>query len=160
MIFVTVGSVFPFDRLVSAADDWADRRGVKPLAQIGRSNYVAKALNTVGSLENARYRDAVAESRAVVAHAGMGSILTASKFGKPIVIMPRRKALNEHTTDHQLDTADWMSALPGVHVARDESELGEKIDYAMSSAVPAQIRAQAAPELIESLKRRLNAYLA
>ena len=159
MIFVTVGSVFPFDRLVRAADDWAFRAGETPLAQIGRSEYRTRALRTVKSLENADYRNAVAECRVVVAHAGMGSILTAGEYEKPIVIMPRRLAQGEHNTDHQLDTARWVANIPGVHVAADDTELAARIDAALADPSPALIRAEADPALLDRLKARLGAYI-
>lgn len=159
LIFITVGSVYPFDRLVSAADKWAVSHNALPLAQIGRSSYSAKSLKTVEALQNTEYRHAMASCSVVVAHAGMGSVLTAGELGKPIVIMPRLKALGEHNTDHQVDTADWMSNLKGVHVARDEAELSAKINYALENPEPAQIRTHADPYLIEKLKDRLNHYL-
>lgn len=158
LIFVTVGSVFPFDRLVAAADDWAQSHGMRPPAQIGRSKYQARSLETVESLPNNAYRAAVAACQVVVAHAGMGSILTAAEFGKPIVVMPRRADMNEHNTDHQLDTAEWMRNRQGVLVATNEHELGRQIDAALSVGQGAQVRQGAEPVFIERLRSRITDY--
>ena len=44
MIFVTVGSQLPFDRLVRAVDDWAaGNGGAAAFAQIGASSYLVPA---------------------------------------------------------------------------------------------------------------------
>ena len=67
-------------------------------------------------------------STAIVAHAGMGTILTALELGKPLLIMPRRAALGEHRNDHQLATAERFAAVDGVKVAFDETEFALKLD--------------------------------
>ena len=79
MIFVTVGSQMPFRRLVQAVDEWAQRNPtVEVLAQIGRDGtFQPVALHAFESVPPARYAELVQASDLVVAHAGMGSVLTA-----------------------------------------------------------------------------------
>lgn len=155
MIFVTVGSVFPFDRLVQAADDWALENNVEVLAQIGHSDYKARSLKTVKSLPNKDYRDAVANCKLVVSHAGMGSIITAAEYAKPIVIVPRRLSRGEHNTNHQVDTAEWMSTRSGVYVAREIGELGSCIELALKEATPADVSKFADQILIQQLRKKI-----
>jgi len=159
MIFVTVGSVFPFDRMIAAADAWAAQTGVRTLAQIGRSTYSPRALEVVQTMPLAAYREAVTSSEIVVAHAGMGSIMTAAECNKAIVVMPRRKDLGEHNTDHQLDTAQWMRDRPGVFVAMDEGELGDRIAAARAVRQAAAVPLAADREMIARLKARITDYL-
>ncbi len=64
----------------------------------------------------------------VVAHAGMGSIITALTLAKPLVVMPRRVELGEHRNDHQAATAERFAARPGVVVAADERQLPGILD--------------------------------
>ena len=64
----------------------------------------------------------------VVAHAGMGSILSALSLGKSLVILPRREDLGEHRNDHQRATAERVAERPGVFVAADEAELPGLLD--------------------------------
>ena len=46
MIFVTIGSMFPFDRLIRVMDDWTARSGRKDvLAQIGNGGYVPQHMS-------------------------------------------------------------------------------------------------------------------
>ena len=101
-IFVTVGTQLPFDRLVRAMDDWAaSHPGHEVLAQTGDGAFVARAIATVRTLSREAFARAVAEADVVVAHAGIGSVLTALDAGKPVVLMPRRADLREHRNDHQ-----------------------------------------------------------
>ena len=126
MIFVTIGSMFPFDRLVRAMDAWAEAQAetaagpVPLLAQIGDGGYEPQHMRWVRSLDRDAYARAVVESDVVVAHAGMGSVITAGEHGKPIVLLPRLAAQGEHTSDHQVDTARWLRTRPGIHVADTE----------------------------------------
>ena len=64
----------------------------------------------------------------MVAHCGMGSILSALSHGKPIVVMPRSAAKGEHRNEHQFATAQRFSDQPGVTVAWDEADLRNCLD--------------------------------
>ena len=124
MIFVTVGTDLPFDRLVRAVDDWAGRRGRQDIfAQIGASRWTPSHLPHRNFLPPDEFTQRFAEARVIVAHAGMGTILSALRWEKPILVMPRRAALGEQRNDHQLATARHLSELGRVSVAMDESEL-------------------------------------
>ena len=61
----------------------------------------------------------------IVAHAGMGTIISAMQHQKPIIIFPRIAALGEHRNEHQMATAKKMKELGYVHVAFNEKELKE-----------------------------------
>jgi hypothetical protein len=62
-----------------------------------------------------------------VAHAGMGTILSALELGTPVLVMPRRAALGEQRNDHQVATARRFKQLGGVGVAFDEHELMHRL---------------------------------
>jgi UDP-N-acetylglucosamine transferase subunit ALG13 len=137
VIFVTIGSMFPFDRLVRAMDAWAAARpeaeaGEDILAQIGDGGYAPQRMRWVRRLDPADYAAAVVAARLVVAHAGMGSVITAGEHGKPVVLLPRRGTLGEHTNDHQVDTARWLRTRPGIRVAGTEAELPARIAEALT----------------------------
>lgn len=123
MIFLTVGEQLTFDRLVQAVDDWARDEQVEVVAQIGPTKLVPCYLQHQPSFPQKEYRCLFERADCVVAHAGMGTIITAVELNKPLLVMPRLQAFNEHRTDHQLATAQRFSRLPIVTVAWDESEL-------------------------------------
>lgn len=158
MIFVTIGSVFPFDRLVAAIDDWAAEtgRGGECFAQIGAGDYKPTNMRWAPSLSHADYASSVKAAKVIVSHAGMGSAITAMREQVPIVMLPRRLEAGEHTTDHQMATARWLEAKPGVFIAWDESELAEKIALAEASSGAGSALSQYAPEeFTERLKQQL-----
>lgn len=125
MIFVTIGSAFPFDRLIRAMDNWAAEtgRGAECFAQIGKGSYRPSHMDWCESLPEAEFAAAVQRASLIVSHAGMGSVITAMRFATPIVILPRRFDTGEHTTDHQMATARWLEGKEGVFVAWEEGKL-------------------------------------
>jgi len=134
VIFVTVGSQMPFDRLILGADSWRQAHpSARVIAQIGDSRLRPAAMETYCTLPPQRFTALLAEADIVVAHAGMGTIITAAEFRKPLVLLPRRGALRETRNDHQVATANWLRIKPGIFVADDETELPDAIDAALSS---------------------------
>jgi UDP-N-acetylglucosamine transferase subunit ALG13 len=131
MIFVSVGAQMPFDRLIRAVDQWAGLHRDRPsqiFAQIGDSAYRAQYIETTRFIHPAEFRNRVKNARIVVAHAGMGSIITALEFGKPLIVMPRRGDLGETRNDHQVATALHFAAKGNITAAFSESEFIEKLD--------------------------------
>lgn len=154
MIFVTVGYQMPFDRLVSAVDRWAGRNPQAEIfAQIGPSELRPAHLEYAAFMEPEEFKRCVENSNVLVAHAGMGSILTALQYGKPILVMPRHAARSETRNDHQLATARHLSNHPGIEVAADELELLEKLESLSRIDLPSRIASTASPELIDRLRR-------
>lgn len=148
MIFVTVGSMFPFDRLIAAMDQWAAGLGQsrgEVLAQIGAGSLEPCHMRWVRRLERAEFARTVAGADLVVAHAGMGSVITAGEYGKPIVLLPRRAAAGEHTNDHQIDTAGWLRRRPGIYVADAEQDLGACIAEALARGASGESLGATAP---------------
>lgn len=129
MIFLTVGTQLPFDRLVSAVDTWAQQHpDVEVIGQIGPSSLSPSHMRSSQFLNPKEADGLFRKASLVVAHAGMGSILTALKYRKPILIVPRKAQLGEHRNEHQMATAKWLQTRPGVFVAWDTVELAKSLD--------------------------------
>lgn len=163
MIFITVGSAFPFDRLIKSMDTWAAEtgRGEECLAQIGRGTYQPTHMEWHRTLEHAHFAETMKSASVVVAHAGMGSVITAMQHGIPIVMLPRHFEAGEHTTDHQIATARWLEDKPGVFIAWDETSLEDAIAKAEVWSSTGSLLASSAPitfttKLNEQLSRWLE----
>jgi UDP-N-acetylglucosamine transferase subunit ALG13 len=145
----------PFDRLVVAMNDWAAKRAdtVDVFAQIGRTDLCPRALRYAPSISPSEFNEKIRTSTVIVAHAGMGSVLTALEVGKPLVLMPRRGDRHETRNDHQLATAKWLAKRKGIFVAMDETELPSAIDRALTSCKIEQgISPYASPSLIQAIQ--------
>lgn len=154
MIFVTVGTQLPFDRMVRTVDAWAGQnRDVEVFGQVGPSDYRPRNMKWSAFLDAAQCRQWVERASVVVAHAGMGSVLTALELGKPIIVMPRRAHLGEHRNEHQLATARNLLAQGRVIVALDEAHLAEKLANLQMLSSGHRIPQHASPRLLSALRR-------
>lgn len=129
MIFLTIGTLFEFDRLVKAIDISVSSGLIKEdvFAQIGPGRYIPKAIRYVQTLDKEEYDRTVQQCSALVSHAGMGSISIGLKYDKPLLVMPRLRKYREHVNDHQLHTARKFEQLGHILAAYDTDELVEKI---------------------------------
>ena len=137
MIFLTVGTQFPFDRLVRAVDESLARSELEEgvFAQVGRKGYRPRHMEWVETLEREVFAERVAGARALIGHAGIGTILIALEAGKPLLVMPRLQRYGEIVNDHQVATARKFAELGHVLLAYDESEIPAKL-AALDSFIP------------------------
>ena len=144
----------PFDRLIRIMDQWAaEHPHIAFYAQIGPNAWKPRHIAWTEFLEPEEYREHVEAATTVVAHAGIGSIITALELGKPILIMPRHGELGETRNDHQVATACRFERLEGVKVAYTESQLLTRLAQARLLDSCDRIPPQADDRLIQSLKR-------
>ncbi len=157
MIFATVGSQEPFDRLIRAVDEWGRLHPrIDIFAQIGNSDFRPKHVDYTKFLEPAEFNRVMRAAKVIVAHAGMGSIISALELGKPIVVMPRHGALRETRNDHQVATAKRFGAQGRVVVAHDEQDFLGKLDYAITLPETDRIDPKASPRLIATIRAFLD----
>lgn len=164
MIFLTIGTHEPFDRLVRAVDAWcaSQTSGQTLFGQItapGAGAYVPQHFEWVSRLTPVDYAAHFAAADLIVSHAGMGSILTALQAAKPIVILPRRGHLRETRNDHQYTTMNILGSRPGIHVAQDESQLAPVLDRALAdlaNPAAARISTLAQPRFTDALRAFLT----
>ena len=149
MIFVTVGTQLPFDRLIAAVDHWAGLSGrADVFAQTCGGTYRPAHMMNRARITPAECREYFARADIVVAHAGMGTIISAIEAGKPLVIVPRRMDFGEHRNDHQVATCERFCNLPNVFVANTEEEIPEKIDAALAASQFDATTLEASEELL------------
>lgn len=113
-------------------------------------------IKTVPFLPPAESKLAVQRADVVVAHAGMGSILSALELGKTIIVFPRRFEMGEHRNDHQMATARAFENHPLIKVAYNEEDLYRFLNEGGLGQVGEMLSPYAPEEFISSLKRILN----
>jgi UDP-N-acetylglucosamine transferase subunit ALG13 len=138
MILVTVGTDMPFDRLVKVVDSWAAENGRGDVfAQIGAGGWQPRNIRFADFLKPPEFVEIFSAATVIVSHAGMGTILSALHYGKPILVMPKRASLGEHRNEHQLATARRMMDMGKVNVAFDEDQLRDRLNH-LSDLKPGQ----------------------
>jgi beta-1,4-N-acetylglucosaminyltransferase len=157
MIFLTVGTQFPLDRLVKAVDE-AIGRGLLDediWAQIGRSSYQPRNFRkSTDFLDKQLFDQWMEKASKVISHAGIGSITMALDAVKPLLVMPRLRKYGEVVNDHQVDIVRKFEQFGYLLAAYNVEELPEKIE-ALKSFVPQKRNTQ--PEKVA--ERILNQFV-
>ena len=127
MIFVTVGGMRAFERLVRGMDRIAGGLSERVVMQIGSTDYEPKNCDYFRFMPRGEIEELYANARVVVCHAGSGSILTALEHNKPLVLVPRLRQYGEVFDDHQLEIARDMESR-GITVVYDISNLQSAVE--------------------------------
>ncbi len=127
MILLTIGTQLPFDRLVEALDTIAAEIDEPVFGQIGRSSYRPSHFEWAEALDPGAFEQKFRAARLIVAHAGIGTVLSAQRNAKPIILFPRQVKYGEHRNDHQLATCAQLEGRPGIVIARTAEELAEAV---------------------------------
>ena len=129
MIFLTVGTQFPFDRLVRAIDRIISEGviGDKVFGQIGYGACKPSNFECVASMRKGEFDKCFAEASAIIGHAGMGTISMALNGRKALLVMPRLKKYGEVVNDHQLGIAKSFSELGHILAAFGVEDLPDGV---------------------------------
>jgi len=156
MIFLTVGTQFPFDRFVRAVDNIFDQGLIDEeiFAQIGETSYKPRNFESVVSLEKKVFDERFKGASSVISHAGVGTIMVALKNHKPLLVMPRMKRYKEHVNDHQIATAKKFEELGHILAVYDVKDLPNGIRK-LKDFIPR--KRKASPDAIaDKIRRFLN----
>jgi UDP-N-acetylglucosamine transferase subunit ALG13 len=118
------------------------QRIARPLEEYYEMVYVSTHPKCAAMVEGKNYY--------LVAHAGIGSILTSLRRSKPLIILPRLASLGEHRNDHQNATAQMIKENKYAYVATNEKELRELLH--MDLRPLKKIGEFASESLVKSLK--------
>lgn len=131
MIFLVVGTQEPFDRLVKSVDKWAGKSGYKDIyGQISRAGYLPVNFEFTDFIAPELFDEKFLSADLIIGHAGMGTIIQALQYYKPIIVMPRLSLYHETRNDHQFSTAKSFSRMGYVKDVYTEDELFAALDSA------------------------------
>jgi UDP-N-acetylglucosamine transferase subunit ALG13 len=149
--------MLPFDRLVRAMDAWAKEHAeARVFAQIGETSLHPANMEYCAMISPSEYRDQFAACDVAVSHVGMGTVITASEFRKPLVMLPRRTELKELTNNHQFETAKWLEGRPGIRILYSEDELAEAISESIGSDGGSIIETGTRDKLVDALRQFIS----
>lgn len=129
IIFVTIGtSSWQFDRLIKEMDRIAKTIDEEVLMQIANTNYEPSHAHYFRFASNECVDNAYKSCRLIVAHAGAGCVLSASRYSKPLILVPRRSEFSEHFDNHQIDMSKELEKDGDVTIIWDISNLERAIE--------------------------------
>jgi UDP-N-acetylglucosamine transferase subunit ALG13 len=149
VIFVTVGTHHqPFERLLNVIGDLEQELVVQygpgtPPSGVARAE-AFMSFDTM--LECFRAADKV------ITHAGVGSIICASREGHTPLVVPRLHELGEHVDDHQVELTRALEQRGRVIAVWEVEDLRQTIATAPSRQAPSQVEE---PALCASVREAL-----
>jgi UDP-N-acetylglucosamine transferase subunit ALG13 len=118
MIFVSVGThEAPFDRMLRAVCDLQLEEEL--VVQHGPSAIRSDHAKGIEYLPFDEVVEHIRRARAVLMHAGVGSVMISLANGKRPIVMARRHEFGEHVDDHQVELARRLEASGLVTVVDD-----------------------------------------
>ncbi len=121
MIFVTVGTHHdPFQRLLGAL---GALDGEELVVQYGPASPPPGVARAEADMPFDEMLACFAEAEKVITHAGVGSILCATRAGHTPLVVPRRADLGEHVDEHQAELTQALAERGAVRALRDTAEL-------------------------------------
>lgn len=131
MIFVVLGTQkFQLNRLLQKLDEYVEQGLLTDeiYAQIGNSTYKPRHYAYKDFMDKKEFDATIAKADLVIAHSGVGTIITAIRAKKPVVVFPRLAKYKEHVDDHQLDIARAFEMKKYVLCCYENDDLLEKIN--------------------------------
>jgi UDP-N-acetylglucosamine transferase subunit ALG13 len=129
MIFVSVGThEDPFDRMLEAV---RELELDEPLViQYGPSAVRCEGATEFEFLSFDEMVGYIKSARAVIMHAGVGSVMVSLANGKRPIVMARLHEHGEHVDDHQLELARRLHEYGLVQLVGNAAELGDALAVA------------------------------
>ncbi|WP_371038324.1 glycosyltransferase [Rhodosalinus sp. FB01] len=133
MIFFTVGTQLPFDRLTRAVDEWcaetsADLPVFGQVGCLGPNSYRPASFTFEERITPQEFVAKAKQATVIVSHAGMGTIITSLTLSKPLVVLARRAQYGEQRNDHQVATVRHLGQRSGLTIAASEADIPKILD--------------------------------
>jgi len=151
LIFVTVGTHHdPYARMLDALDQLDPAELV---VQYGTGQPPPGVDRAEAFMPFERMVECFREAEKVITHAGVGSIICASREGHVPLVVPRRHDLGEHVDEHQAELTRALAARGAVVPVWDVAELGRLVAEAPPRRPPAEA---VEPPLCPSVRAALS----
>lgn len=157
MIFVILGTQDkPFTRLIELVEAIKQENIIQEdvIVQSGTTKYDSKDLKIVPFMDMQQFNDTITKANYVIAHGGVGTIMTCLNNHKKVIALPRLGNYGEHENDHQLQIVESFAASGYILGCNDKVSLIQCIEQIDTFAPkPWQSNKQA---LIDDIKKELG----
>ena len=138
MIFVTLGTQkVQMNRLLKNIDELIaeGKLNEEVLGQVGESDYVPEHYKVKKFMNSEEFSANMQKSDLVITHSGVGTIMSAVRMGKKVLVCPRMAKYGEHVDDHQMEIGVAFEKRGYVCLCSDRDSLLDKINEAQNMKV-------------------------
>lgn len=128
MILILLGTQdAPFPRIIETTQqalvelEWSQA----VIVQAGHTHYTTTSpqWRVTDFLSQAEFEEAITQAEVVICHGGAGTMLTALKKGKQVIVMARKLEFSEHNNDHQAELASKLAQEGYLQSVQTRSEM-------------------------------------
>ena len=133
MILVTLGTQDKsFKRLLKAIDNEIKNKNIKEkvIVQAGYTKYKTDNMEIFDYCSSEELDKLMKEANLIITHGGVGSILGALKYDKPVIAAARLSKYKEHNNDHQKQIINEFVKEGYILELDDFSKLSDKLKEA------------------------------
>ena len=130
MILVLLGTQNNnFERLLEAIELNIKKHVIKDdvIVQAGFTKFTSNNMKIFDFMSKEKLSDLEDEADLIITHAGVGSIVSALKKGKKVIVVPRLKKYSEHVNNHQIQIARRFEQEGYVKYVMNMKNLGKTI---------------------------------
>ena len=157
MIFVSLGTQDKsFARLVEKIEELKKSGKIKEevVVQLGNTKYKSQFIKCIDFMPMEDFDKYLKNCRYLITHGGVGTILTALKYNKKVIAVPRLSKYNEHVNDHQLELIEAFSLDNYILGCKTLDDLEENINK-ISNFIPRKYKSNQ-DNFIELIKRLIE----
>lgn len=128
VILGTQDKVFP--RLLEAIEKQIELGNLKGevVVQAGSTKFESKYMKIFDLIPMKQFDELLSKSDLIITHGGVGTILSALRKDKKVIVVPRLAKYQEHENDHQLEIVDSFSKLGYILPCKDLNELSSVLE--------------------------------
>ncbi len=109
MVFVTIGTQKQqFDRLMKLLENSKELKNEDIVVQAGYTKYENENWKILDFIPAEEIENYMKQAEFVICHGGVGSIFTALRLRKKVLVVPRLEKYGEHINDHQLEICEQL----------------------------------------------------
>lgn len=157
MIFVSLGTQDKsFTRLVEKIEELKKSGKIKEevVVQLGNTKYKSEFIKCIDFMSMEDFDKYLQNCSYLITHGGVGTILTALKYNKKVIAVPRLSKYNEHVNDHQLELIEALSLDNYILGCKTLDDLEENINK-ISKFIPKKYKSNQ-DNFIELIKRLIE----
>ncbi len=129
MVFIAVGTQKQqFNRIFKIVENSNILKDEQVIAQSGFTKYNSNKVKMLGFISQDELNEYIKTSDLVICHGGVGTIFTALRYKKKVLVIPRLKKYKEHKNDHQVEICEELQKNGYILYLKDGEDLDEKLE--------------------------------
>ena len=97
------------------------------IVQAGHTKFESKNMSMFDLIPKLELNNILQESRVIITHGGVGSIISALEKGKKVIAVPRLSKYNEHVNDHQKEIVEVFAKQGYIIKVDNVEDIGKAI---------------------------------